>query len=93
MREFLSLSIPVFMAAAWYPVSDDTPPAFIEDLAQHVRDRSRDRKSDGGVVLGLEGSSWSEVVTVLSMGELLPMSFGPDQLVTGQALAQGTDDA
>lgn len=87
MREFLPLSTPILMVAASYPLSDDSVPSYVADLGQHIDSRTAEGEGLGGSKKEVAGFTWSKEVTVLSLEELLPMSFGPEQL------AEGTDKA
>jgi cytidine deaminase len=87
MREFLPLSTPILMVAASYPLSDDSVPSYVADLSKHIESRTAEGEGLGGSKKEVAGLTWSKEVTVLSLEELLPMSFGPEQL------AEGTDKA
>jgi cytidine deaminase len=84
MREFLPLSTPILMVSATYPMSGDDVPKYIDDLSTHIAQRAAEGEGLGGTKREVEGRSWSKEVTVLTLEELLPMSFGPEQLVAGQ---------
>jgi cytidine deaminase len=84
MREFLPLSTPILMVAAGYGRSEENTPTYVRDLADFMAQRAAEGEGFGGTKKEVESRSWSEEVTVLSLEELLPMSFGPEQLTAGQ---------
>ena len=62
------------MLANTYPYQSTTPPeALVECLTE----------LQGGVV-GRSEKEYGGLVRVMTLGELLPMSFGPDHLLMGQ---------
>lgn len=69
------------MVSATYPMTESATPNYIDDLAGHIQARSGE--ADGLGLRKQEEKSWSREVTVLTLEELLPMSFGPEQLEQG----------
>lgn len=84
MREFLPLQTPILMVSATYPLSEDSVPSYIEELAAFMAERAGAGEGLGGSKKEVQSHSWKDEVTVLTLEELLPMSFGPDELAAGQ---------
>lgn len=83
MREFLPLSTPILMVSATYPMAEQQAPSYLSDLEKHIE--SRDAEGGlGGTKKEVAARSWSKEITVLTLEELLPMSFGPDQMAAEQ---------
>ncbi len=75
MREFIPLSTPIFMVGATYPTD---APGYMDDLAKFIEERSAE--GEGMKLQKKEKRSWSGEIVVLTLEELLPLSFGPEQL-------------
>ena len=73
LREFLPLSAPIIMLSSTYPVDSTTPPsALISALSVH------------GYHNGPKNNKFDDLIKIMTLEELLPMSFGPEQLDMAQ---------
>lgn len=64
LREFTSLDAPVYMLASSYPWQDNATPSYIKPGHGKGQPTIEDAK----------------VAVTMTLGELLPMSFGPEAL-------------
>lgn len=72
IREFFPLSTPIIMLASTYPRdSASPPPALLSALSAHGLTAAE---------AGSDTDKWSGLVKIMTLEELLPMSFGPEQL-------------
>lgn len=76
IREFFPLNAPVVMLSSEYPKADADAPEVLSEALKHY-----------GLVEGSEASSdsageaeWTKYIKIMTLEELLPMSFGPEQL-------------
>lgn len=73
LREFLPLSAPIIMLSSTYKHDSTTPPPSLADAL-----------SDKGLLedksVSPKNSDWEKEVKIMTLEELLPMSFGPEHL-------------
>ena len=79
IREFFPLNAPIIMLSSEYPKHDAGVPEVLQQalLAYGLLEGS-ERPQEG--TTGQDTAEWTKYIKIMTLEELLPMSFGPDQL-------------
>lgn len=79
LREFFPLNAPIIMLSSEYPKEDvDVPDVLRQALLTH--DLVEGAAGSTASRTEQDGAEWTQFIKIMTLEELLPMSFGPDQL-------------
>jgi cytidine deaminase len=79
IREFFPLNAPIIMLSSEYPREEaDVPEVLRQALLAH--DLVQGSESSPELKQEQDAAEWTKYIKIMTLEELLPMSFGPDQL-------------